>query len=64
MGLQVAEPAALPPLRQPEKEPEAKAGTPPNSYTVEANSLVFTKPAKVTPVVLFIHHLENFDRRV
>ncbi|EIE27164.1 hypothetical protein COCSUDRAFT_64098 [Coccomyxa subellipsoidea C-169] len=45
----VAEPAALPPLRQPEKEPEDKAGTPPNSYTVEANSLVFTKPAKAPP---------------
>lgn len=47
--------AALPPLRPEEKEPEAKTGVQPNAYSVEANSLVFTKPAKVAAEPPMLH---------
>ncbi len=41
--VQVAEPASLPPLM----EPEVKTAPQPTCYSVEANSLVFSKPVKV-----------------
>lgn len=42
-GLQVTEPASLPPLL----EPEVKTAPQTACYSVEANSLVFSKPVKV-----------------